>query len=141
MYVALGALGMLYLLNVLSFVQAIVLCYDRKFTQWKDGSALNKVFNFVANLVGMMVSHKFKNLMFSRLFSFNMFSAMMDDVKKFKIFNIFSFISLIHSGGAIFSVITIIKTADPKTQFFHSCLDVLIVTSVNIIFAFFNAFK
>ena len=66
---------------------------------------------------------------------------MVDDVKRFKIFNIFSFISLIHSGSAIFSVITIIKLADSSSQFFHSCLDLLIVTSLNIIFAFFNAMK
>lgn len=46
-----------------------------------------------------------------------------------------------HSGGAIFSVITIIKLADPKTQFFHACIDVLIVTSLNIVLAFFNAMK
>lgn len=66
---------------------------------------------------------------------------MVDDLKRFKIFNIFSFISLIHSGSAIFSVITIIKIADNKTQFFHACLDLLIVTSINIVFAFFNAMK
>jgi hypothetical protein len=48
---------------------------------------------------------------------------------------------LISSGGAIFSVITIIKLTDSKTQFFNACLDVLIVTGLNIIFAFFNAIK
>ena len=66
---------------------------------------------------------------------------MVDDIKRFKIFNIFSFVSLIHSGSAIFSVISIIKVADNKTQFFHACIDLLIVTSLNIIFAFFNAMK
>jgi hypothetical protein len=140
-YIAVGALGLLYLLNVLSIVQSIILCYDKKHSQWKDSSAMNKFYNTFSTLIGIFVSHKFKNLMFSRLFAFVVFSAPLDDLKKFKIFNIFSFISLISSGAAIFSVITIIKLADPKTQFFHACLDVFIVTGINILIAFFNAFK
>lgn len=138
---AVGALGVLYLLNLLSIVQSIVLCYDRKHSQWKSGSLMNRGYNAFSTLVGLVVSHKFKNLMFSRLFAFVVFSAPLDDVRKFKIFNIFSFISLIHSGGAIFSVITIIKLADPKSQFFHACLDVLIVTGINVVVGFFNAMK
>lgn len=38
-------------------------------------------------------------------------------------------------------MITIIRQADPGTQFFHSCIDLLIVTSLNIVLAFFNAMK
>lgn len=141
MYVALAALGVLYLLNLLSIVQSIVLCYDKKFSQWRDISLLNKLYNMFSTLVSLIISHKFKNLMFSRLFAFHIFSAPLDDVKKFKIFNIFSFLSFIHSGGCIFSVITIIKLVDVKTQFFHACLDLLICVGLNIVMAFFNAFK
>lgn len=102
---------------------------------------MNKFYNGLSTFIGLAVSHKFKNLMFSRLFAFTVFSAPLEDVKKFKIFNIFSFISLVHSGAAIFSVITIIKLVDPQTQFFHACLDVFIVTGLNVILAFFNAMK
>ncbi len=141
LFIALGALGVLYLLNVLSIVQSIVLCYDKKFCIWRDSSCINKFCNALSTILSIFISHKFKHLMFCRLFSFGVFSAQLDEVKKFKIFNIFSFISLIHSGGAIFSVITIIKLADPKTQMFHACIDVLIVTGLNIVMAFFNAMK
>lgn len=79
--------------------------------------------------------------MFTRLFAFGIFSSQLDDVKKFKIFNIYSFISFLHSGGCIFSVITIIKLVNVKTQFFYACLDLLICVGLNIIVAFFNAFK
>lgn len=74
-YIALGSLGVLYILNVLSIVQSIVLCYDKKHAQWKDSSAMNKFYNAFSTLVGIVISHKFKNVMFSRLFAFTMFSA------------------------------------------------------------------
>lgn len=132
---------MLYVLNIVSIIQSIILCYDKKFTQWRDTAILNKCFNGFSIIISVCLSHKFKNILFCRLFAFHIFTALLDDVKRFKIFNIFSFISLIHSGSAIFSVTTIIKLADPKTQFFHSCMDVLIVTGLNIVFAFFNVMK
>lgn len=141
MYVALGSLGLLYLLNLLSIIQSIVLCYDKRFCSWRDGSILNKLYNMFTTIISILISHKFKNLMFSRLFAFHIFSAQLEDVRKFKILNIYSFISLIHSGGCIFSVITIIKLVDVKTQFFYACLDLLIVVGLNIVVAFFNAFK
>ena len=74
-YIAVGALGLLYILNVFSIAQSIVLCYDKKHTQWKDSSAMNKFYNTFSILIGLLISHKFKNLMFSRLFAFTVFSA------------------------------------------------------------------
>lgn len=141
MYVVLAALGILYILNLLSIIQSCVLCYDKKFCQWRDSSLLNKIYNMFSNFISLVISHKFKNLIFTRLFAFCIFSSQLDDVKKFKIFNIYSFISFLHSGGCIFSVITIIKLVNIKTQFFYACLDVLICVGLNIIVAFFNAFK
>lgn len=141
MYLALASLGVMYILNFLSIIQSIVLCYDKRFCSWRDGSILNKLYNMFSTFISLTLCHKFKNLMFSRLFAFVIFSAQLDDVKKFKIFNIFSFISLIHSGGCIFSVITIIKLVDTKTQFYHACLDLLIVVGINVLASFFNAFK
>lgn len=141
MYVALASLGVLYILNLFSIIQSIVLCYDKRFSSWRDASILNKLYNMFSTFISLSLSHKFKNLMFSRLFAFVIFSAQLDDVKKFKIFNIYSFISLIHSGGCIFSVITIIKLVDTKTQFFYACLDLLIVVGLNVVVSFFNAFK
>jgi hypothetical protein len=79
--------------------------------------------------------------MFSRLFSFHVFSASLDDVKKFKIFNIFSFICLVHSGAAIFGASVALSKVDSSTQLHYACLDVIIVTSINVVMAFFNAMK
>lgn len=141
MYIALASLALLYLLNLLSIIQSILLCQDKRFCTWRDNSFLNKLYNMFSTFISLCISHKFKNLMFSRLFAFHIFSAPLDDVKKFKIFNIYSFISLANSGGSIFSVITIIKLVDVKTQFFYACLDVLIVVGLNVVLAFFNAFK
>ena len=140
-YIALGALGLLYVLNVLSFIQAIILCYDKRFSQWRDSSAMNKCFNGFGNIISMSISHKFRNILFCRLFAFHVFSAMVDDLRRFKIFNMFSFISLISSGAAIFSAFMVIDKPTSKTQFYYACLDVIIVHVINIIFSFFNAQK
>lgn len=131
----------MYLLNVLSMIQAIVLCYDKRFTIWRDSSALNKCFNGFVTIFSFSLCHKFRNILFSRLFSFHVFSALLDDTKKFKIFNIFSFISLVHSGTAIFGASMALTKVTTSSQLRYACLDVIIVTSINVFMAFFNAMK
>lgn len=54
----------------------------------------------------------------------------------------FSFLSLIHSGGAIFSAATALnQVTDSNSQLYYQCIDVIIVTAINIFMAFFNTIK
>jgi len=69
------------------------------------------------------------------------FSALLDDLKKFKVFNIFSFISLAHSGAAIFGVCVAISSVETSSQLYHASIDVIVVTGINVFMAFFNTLK
>eukprot|EP00919_Chromeraceae_sp_WS-2016_P000435 GHVR01001093.1.p1 GENE.GHVR01001093.1~~GHVR01001093.1.p1 ORF type:complete len:151 (+),score=4.51 GHVR01001093.1:2740-3192(+) len=141
LFIGLASLGFLYLLNIFAIiVQSSMLCSDRNFSSWINTTS-NKVFYIFASLISLIINHKFRNIIFSRLFTFSVFSSQMDSVHKFKIFNIFSFLSLLHSGGAIFAVSVAIKNVSPNTQLYYECIDVIIVTSMNVIMAFTNALK
>lgn len=131
----------MYVLNLLSIIQAIVLCYDKRFAIWRDNAALNKCFNGFVTIVSFCICHKFRNILFSRMFSFYVFSAMLEDLKKFKIFNIFSFISLAHSGTAIFGATVALTKTHQSSQLYYACIDVIVVTGINVFMAFFNAMK
>lgn len=89
----------------------------------------------------MMICHKFRNILFCKLFTFAVFSAQLESVSKFKVLNVFSFLSLLHSGGAIFAVSVAVGTATKQSQLFYECIDVIVLTSLNVIFAFFNVVK
>lgn len=82
---------------------------------WKESSGFNKCFHGFAGFTALFVNHKFRNILFCKLFTFKIFSAKLDQVDHFRIFNIFSLISLVHSGAAIFSAsIALSKTKDTE---------------------------
>lgn len=88
--------------------QTSILSKDFNFKQWNQGP--NACTFIGITIASVLLSHKFRNILFSKLFSFSIFSAQLEDVSKFKVFNIFSFLSLLHSGGAIFAAaVTITK--------------------------------
>lgn len=102
LFVGLGALGYLYIMNIIAFIaQNVVTCRDKLFYAWNEGA--NKCSVIVSNVVALCINHKFRNILFCKLFTFSMFSAYLENVSKFRIFNIMSFLSLVHSGGAIFA--------------------------------------
>jgi hypothetical protein len=68
-------------------------------------------------------------------------SAKLDKVEHFRIFNIFSLISLISSGGAIFAAAISLSKTDPTEQLYFECVDVIVLTSINALMAFFNTHK
>ena len=108
---------------------------------WTAESKCNKCFYLLSVFISFIANHKFKNILFSKLFTFKVFSARLDRIENFRIFNIFSLLSLIHSGGAIFAAgIALTKTKD-KEQLFHECIDVIVLTGVNVVLAFFNTHK
>jgi hypothetical protein len=91
--------------------------------------------------VSSIANHKFKNILFSKLFTFKVFAARLDRVENFRIFNIFSLLSLIHSGAAIFAAGIGLTKTNTKQQLFHECIDVIVLTGLNVVLAFFNTHK
>lgn len=89
----------------------------------------------------MLISHKIRNILFCKLFTFKIFSAKLDKLDNFRIFNIFSLLSIVHSGGAIFAATVAFKYIDSKEQVFYECVDVIVLTSLNAVLGFFNSHK
>jgi len=87
------------------------------------------------------VNHKFRNILFCKLFTFSIFSAKLDKLEHFKIFNVFSLVSLVHSGAAIFAAGIAITKTNSTEQLYFECVDVIVLTSVNAVMAFFNTHK
>lgn len=79
--------------------------------------------------------------MFCKLFTFRVFCAKLDSVHHFRIFNIFSLLSLAHSGAAIFAAAVALKYIDPLQQVYYEAIDVIVLTSLNVLLAFFNTHK
>lgn len=99
-YLGVGALGYLYLLNFLStIIQNFIFCKDKHYNGWNKGP--NFVCSIITNITATIISHKFRNILFSKLFTFSVFTAQLEDISKFKAINVFSFLSLLHSGASI----------------------------------------
>lgn len=120
LYIGLGALAFLYLMNIIATIaHSVFLCHEKEFVTWTNVSKFNKCFYWFSNIIGLVINHKFKNILFCKLFTFKIFCAKLDNVQHFRIFNIFSLISLIHSGGAIFAAGIAITKTNTKQQLFH----------------------
>lgn len=142
LWIGLGSLGYLLVLNVIGTIsQGIFLCYEKAFMTWREQSGFHKCFYFFVNLVSLGISHKFRNILFCKLFTFKVVSAKLDRVENFRIFNIFSLLSLAHSGGAIFSAAVALKYINSNEQIYYECVDVIVLTSANALMAFFNTHK
>lgn len=136
-----AALAYLILLNVLGvIIQNCSLCYDKDFKMWyAEGS--HKLATIIVNILSTLINHKFRNILFCKLFSLGIFSAKLLSLNQFKVINVFSFLSLLHSGAAIFAASVAITSATPSTQPFYACIDVIVATGINTILAFFNILK
>ncbi len=119
-YIGFGALGFLYIMNIAATIaHSIFLCYEKEFVDWTARSKFNKCFYYFTNAMGLVANHKFKNILFCKLFTFKVFCAKLDKVDHFRIFNIFSLVSLIHSGAAIFAAGIALTKTNNKQQLFH----------------------
>jgi len=108
---------------------------------WKESSGFHRCFYGFVNICSTLFSHKIRNILFCKLFTFKIFSAKLDNVNHFRIFNIFSLLSLGHSAAAIFAA-AIATTYVTKTyQLYYECIDVIILHSLNVLMAFFNTSK
>lgn len=142
LFIGLGALAFLYIMNIIATIaHSVFLCYEKEFVAWTNASRFNRCFYWFSNMIGLVLNHKFKNILFCKLFTFRIFCAKLDNVQHFRIFNIFSLVSLIHSGAAIFAAGIAITKTNTKQQLFHECIDVMVLTGLNIVMAFFNTHK
>ena len=137
---ALGAIGLLYMLNLVALiVQSVVMCSDKAFREWNLGPS--KCATVVVSVFSTVFSHKFRNIIFCKLFSLSILSARMENVGKLRVFYVFSFLSLVSSGGAIFAAAVGVSRAIPNSQMFYECIDVIVITGLMIVLAFFNVIK
>lgn len=139
-FLGLGSLLFLFVLNIFAvIIQNYIFCHDKHFTTWNKGP--NRVSTVISNIISTVITHKFRNILFCKLFTFSIFMAQLEDTSKFRVINVFSFLSLLHSGAAIAAAIFPLSALDSSTQLFYEALDVIIVTGINIPLAFFNIMK
>ena len=70
-------MGLLYLLNILSiFVQNAIICSDKHFNAWNVGC--NRCFNVIVNFIALLMNHKFRNVLFCKLFTFPVFTSQLE---------------------------------------------------------------
>jgi hypothetical protein len=96
------SLSFIYIINFLGFlIITPYLLSDRKFMKWTSSRAKREdcrcnLFMFhVINVCSFLTNYKLKMLIFSRLFGFNCFNSRLEDIAKFRLFNVLSFIGLV----------------------------------------------
>jgi len=72
-------------------------------------------------------------VVFSRLFSFNCFDGQLEDINKFKIFNVLSFIGLVPEVIFIYCGVVTIAGLDRTNGLFMPLVDALVIFVLNII--------
>ncbi len=122
-------------------MQNIYLMGDESFSKWKNLGS-NKCFYYISSFIGLLATHKFKNFIYCKMFNFLFLKARLDSVQKFRIFNIFSFLSFFSSGGFLFALGLIYYSYTiALDQTLMAYLDATILTIVNIILAILNSRK
>lgn len=100
----------MYLLNFLALlIQNVYLMGDSSFKKWLDVGS-NRCFYYFVSILSFLTTHKFKNFMFSKMFNFVFLKARLDSVQQFRVFNAFSFLSFLSSGGILFGLGLIFTT-------------------------------
>ena len=138
----------MYLLNIIAlFAQNCYLRGDKQFNKWLNTTA-SVVCYYVLSIFGVLLTHKVKNLMFSKLFNFYVFKAQLDSVQQFRIFHIFAFLSFIPSIAILYAVIKLlIGHVDTSTgaiivdQLLMAYIDVILVVLICMILALISTCK
>ena len=140
-YLMLGSLGVIYLLNIFSFfLQTMLLLNDRQFSQWLRGCAHKSVYSFVV-VFCLLINYKFKMIIFTKLFKFSSLGARLESISKFKMFNIYSFFGLIAEGLALFVAFLLIFDFLKVMGLFYAFLDVIIICIINVLLAILISWK
>lgn len=141
------AICFIYFLNIIAlFAQNCFLRFDNSFNKWLKAKS-SVVCYYILSILGVLITHKVKNLMFSKLFNFKVFRAQLDSTQSFRIFHAFAFLSLIPSAAILYSAISLlIRQKDSSgniivNQLFMAYIDIIIVVSIMIILAILSTCK
>ena len=103
-----GAVLFMYLLNIIALIaQNCYLRGDTLFNKWLKIPS-NLCAYYVVSIFGVFLTHKLKNILFCKLFNFNVFKAQLDSVQNFRIFHVFAFLSFIPSIAILYSIIKLL---------------------------------
>ena len=124
----------IYVTNLLGLlIQTPLLSNDLKFTKW---SSKHLIFYPILSIISLLSSYKLKLLLFTRLFTFRIFRAQLQNIQKFRIFNMMSFIGIGHEGMVFYATFIVLTKYSVINSVFLMLLDVVIVGVLNLILAF-----
>jgi membrane protein DedA with SNARE-associated domain len=80
--------------------------------------------------------------MFSKMFNFHVLKGQLDNVQKFKLFNIFNFVSFLSSAGVLFGLGLLLSTYTIDiNQRLMAYIDAVVLTVLCVILAILNSRK
>lgn len=126
-----GAVMFMFLLNIIAlFAQNCFLTTDIQFNKWL-GATRNKTAYYTVSFFSFLMSHKFKNILFCKMFNFQVFKAQLDTPQNFRVFNIFTLFSFIPSVAILYAaIILLIQYVNSMETF---VLDQLIIAYIDVI--------
>jgi hypothetical protein len=75
-WIVIGAIIALYVINIFTFgMMLLIYRKDLRFTTWSKRSCSSKTSWVIALCIGLIVNHKYYNILFCRLFNFYAFKA------------------------------------------------------------------
>jgi hypothetical protein len=114
---------------------------DMAFQKWSKTNP-NKCFYYIISIIALLTTHKLKQILFTKMFNFTILKSQLDSIHKFRIFNIFHFISFLSSASILFGIGLIFGTYSLQTdQKLMSYIDGAILTTIMIFVSIFNSRK
>jgi hypothetical protein len=94
LFIMLAVLGAIYILNAFGLlVQTPFLVNDARFSQWLKSE--NRCFFAFITLLSLLINYKSKMILFTKLFKFHAMNAHLENVYRFRVFNVFSFFGIL----------------------------------------------
>jgi len=134
-----GSLLWIYLMNIIFLiVQNYSLRTDKRLKLWLNAS-INDCWYTSISILGLFTINKFKQILFSKLFNFRVFSIKLDEVGKLRVFYIYTFVTIFSSLATIAgSIILLIDSKLVVNQHLMSYIDLLVLSLLEMIVGFMN---
>lgn len=138
-----GVLAILYIINIISFfVYVCILKKDKKFNEWYNRKCNARTLTALGYIVCGLITFKFMNIIFCRLFSFYVFRAKLENTNRFFGFNFVIFCSAPHTLGSIgVAAYTAYQYSGTVSQLYLQAIDLIIVSIFTCIFGIANSHK
>lgn len=135
----------MYLLNLIALItQNCYLRYDMMFNRWLRVTS-HVVAYYAISILGFLLTHKCKNLLFCKLFNFQVFKAKLESVHSFRVFNVFTFLSFIPSFTILYALIILlirhINDENSNTQLMMAYIDTIVIVVLVCLFGVVNVCK